>query len=140
MEDRNFYAVTTKCGHVGRKHYLPVTFPVVAKSGKEAALIGRKTPRVKHQHKDAILNVRKISYDEYLLLVNDNKNNLYLKCKSKQEQNEICIGLFELLIEDDHNKKVFYSKELWKERIEHKKKKNKELLYSYKFDKFYVIA
>ena len=75
MENKKYFAVTTKCGHVGRKYYLPVTFPVVAESGKEAARLGRDIPRVKHTHKDAILDVREISYEEYLILENENDNN-----------------------------------------------------------------
>ena len=26
MDNKKYFAVTTKCGHVGRKYYLPVTF------------------------------------------------------------------------------------------------------------------
>ena len=45
MENKKYFAVTTKCGHVGRKYYLPVTFPIVAESGKGAARLGRDIPR-----------------------------------------------------------------------------------------------
>ena len=49
-----FYLVTTKCGHVGKGHYVPITFPIKAENGKEAAKIARMLPRVKHHHWDAI--------------------------------------------------------------------------------------
>ena len=56
-EMKNYYEVLAKCGHVGKKHYVPVKFAVIAEDGKEAAKMVRYFPRVKHNHKDAILNV-----------------------------------------------------------------------------------
>ena len=53
-----YYEVTAKCGHVGKGFYIPITFPVRAKSAAEAASVTRAFPRVKHDHKDAILIVR----------------------------------------------------------------------------------
>ena len=32
-ETKNYYEVIAKCGHVGRKNYIPVKFAVVAESG-----------------------------------------------------------------------------------------------------------
>ena len=61
-----FYAVVTKCGHVGNGKYREVTFPINTDSGKEAAEIARWIPRVKHHKKDAIINVTEISYDYYM--------------------------------------------------------------------------
>lgn len=83
------YAVKTKCGHVGRHRYMEITFPVTAESKKEAAKIARNIPRVKHDHQDAILDVKQICLREYLDLVNENQSNPYLKCKSKYQQKDI---------------------------------------------------
>ena len=141
MDNKKYFAVTTKCGHVGRKYYLPVTFPGVAKSSKEAARLGRYIPRVKHAHKDAILDVREISYEEYLILENENDNNMYLKCENKQQQKRWCLNIKDLVLEDEHNKKLCYSKEKRKERVEYQQKKIKALLTSYKYDeRTYEIA
>ena len=60
-----YYAVTCKCGHVGKHTYMPITFPIKASDGKEAARVARTFPRVKHDKKDAILDVREIDYEEY---------------------------------------------------------------------------
>ena len=49
------YEVCAKCGHVGRYNYVDKIFAVKASSGKEAAAKVRNFPRVKHDHKDAIL-------------------------------------------------------------------------------------
>ena len=73
-----YYKVTAKCGHVGRKYYIQITFPICAEDGKDAAKRVRNYPRVKHDHKDAILNVTQINYDEYLYLLALNNNDNYL--------------------------------------------------------------
>lgn len=40
MNVKKYYKVTCKCGHTGsKKTYIPITFPVVAINGKEAASI-----------------------------------------------------------------------------------------------------
>lgn len=84
-----YYIVKAKCGHVGRNKYIVIDFPVIAETGKEAAKKARKYPRVKHDQKDAIINVIEVSYDEYLECLENNNNDMYLKCKNKQEQNRI---------------------------------------------------
>lgn len=93
MENLNYYAVTTICGHVGRKNYIVITFPVQCESKKEAAKIARYFPRVKHDRKDAIKSVEEITYEEYESLLEKNRNDSYLKCKNKQEQRIYCKDL-----------------------------------------------
>lgn len=123
---KNYYEVITKCGHVGRKHYVPVKFAVIAENGKEAAKIVRRFPRVKHNHKDAILNVIKIDYERYLEIIEINHNDPYLKCHSKQEQK--LIDNFEERLEDDlHNQKIKYDRQDRLNRVAYKIKKTKIL-------------
>ena len=117
---KNFYEVIAKCGHVGRNKYVPIKFAVEAESGKDAAAMVRRFPRVKHHHKDAILSVAKIDYTRYLEINAINGNNPYLKCKSKYEQ-RLIVGLDQQLEEDDHCKKVKYKKERC---VEYKMRKN----------------
>ena len=50
-----YYLVLTKAGHLGKSCYMPIWFPVEAENGREAAKIARGYPRVKRDHKDAIL-------------------------------------------------------------------------------------
>ena len=71
-EKINYFEVIAKCGHVGKRFYIPIKFAVAAESSKEAAKIARSIPRVKHDHKDAILSVKKISYQEYVQLEEEN--------------------------------------------------------------------
>ena len=85
----NYYAVTAKCGHVGRNYYIPICFPVVAGSGKEAAAQVRCFPRVKHHHRDAILDVERIDPDEFFFLKEKNRTDPYLCCRNVQEQRQI---------------------------------------------------
>lgn len=78
METKKYYEVIAKCGHVGKKHYVPVKFAVIAEDGKEAAKMVRDFPRVKHDHKDAILNVSKIDCERFQEIVEMNGNDPYL--------------------------------------------------------------
>lgn len=138
--NKNYYKVICKCGHVGRKHYVPIQFAIIAENGKEAAKIGRNLPRVKHQHKDAVLNVIKISYEDYLELKEININDPYLKCKNKQQQKKIC-DLTNRIEIDEHNIVKPINKSKRKERVEYLLKKQKlverltrkECLYEYNY-------
>lgn len=125
-ENQNYFKVVCKCGHVGRQHYVPVQFAVVAESGKEAARIARDFPRVKHDHKDAILKVEKIDYEQFLEIKVMNDNDQYLHCHSRSEQNASC-DLLDRLVEDTHNQKIEYKKEDRKDIIAYKLKKYKEI-------------
>lgn len=93
------YAVTAQFGHVGRGKYLPKTIAILAESGEEAAEKVRWMPRVKHHRKDAIIDVRKISEEEYQILNEDNRNDPFFRVSSKQEQEKLCEGIEDLVIE-----------------------------------------
>lgn len=85
-----YFAVETKCGHVGKNKCIYIWFAVIAETAEEAAAKARNFPRVKRHHKDAISSVIEITqYDyEYLLFVND--CDPYLKCESIQQQRRTC--------------------------------------------------
>ena len=101
---KNYYLVLTKCGHVGRDKFMPIWFPIIAEDGREAARIARDIPRVKHDHKDAILCVIKTDYDGFKSQVEANSKDLYLLCLSKHEQNEIMPLIEHRLMADNHKK------------------------------------
>lgn len=86
----NYYSVTAQFGHVGRNNAIIKTVPVKAQDGKEAAYKVRWMPRVKHNKKDAILSVQKISKDEYFDLRENISNDPYFHVSSKQEQKTLC--------------------------------------------------
>ena len=90
MNKGKYYSVTAKCGHVGKRNYIPITFAVVASNGKEASYKVRTYARVKHNHKDAILMCKEIKKEEYMDILEQNQKDPYLFCKSKREQKEIC--------------------------------------------------
>jgi hypothetical protein len=81
-----FFEVTAKCGHVGRGRYYQGLFYVQAENGKAAAAIVRMIPRVKHDRKDAIIAVVKISYAVYRKGSAAQRRNPYFECHSNQEQ------------------------------------------------------
>ena len=112
------YEVICKCGHVGKQHYIEISFPIIAENGREAAKKARYLPRVKHHHKDAIINVRKITDEEYTKLCHINDYDEYLHCTCKQEQN--CIDLTDRIKDEfvglkkqknENHKIIFYGKE-----------------------------
>ena len=132
--NNKYYKVVCKCGHVGRKFYIPIAFAVKAENGREAAFKARYIPRVKRQHKDAVLEVNELSYDEYLLLMQYNDNDPYLRCTSKQEQLKEC-DLDNRIIFDDHfidfkkDKEVKKAKR--KERVDFLLKKRSQIIRAY---------
>lgn len=85
-----YYEVEAKCGHVRRSNYVLKKFYVCAEDGKEAALKVRHSPRVKHNHKDAIRNVVEISYEEYVIGLDKQSNDPYFLVHSSSEQREKC--------------------------------------------------
>ena len=91
QQTENYYSVEAKCGHVGRSRFIRIFFPVHASSAKKAAEVARNFPRVKRNHKDCILSVRKIDYECYMSLWRQNSLDPYLRCHSKHEQN--CLDL-----------------------------------------------
>jgi hypothetical protein len=75
IEGKYYFKVLTKCGYVGRHRHMPIYFPIIAESRKEAAKIARTKPRVKKEHKDAILEVVQITKKEYEKIKEDNNFN-----------------------------------------------------------------
>lgn len=98
----NFYLVTAKCGHVGRDFYMPIVFPVRAESGREAANLARQFPRVKHNHRDAILECQKVEEKVYRKQIAINNEDPFLKVGSKQEQNLYIEFIKDRVQEDKH--------------------------------------
>lgn len=88
-ENNKYFIVEAKCGHIGKQFYIPIKFAVVATNAKEAANIARNFPRVKHNHKDAILSVEEVDYTTFITQIKLNSKIDYLKCKSKYEQKEL---------------------------------------------------
>lgn len=94
-----YFEVEAKCGHVGINRCILITFACIARDGKEAAGKARQFPRVKHDHKDAIRNVREISFEEFVKLRCENDADPFLHCKNPQEQRKIP-GFEALIIPD----------------------------------------
>ena len=105
MNENRKFIVSTKCGHVGRNKYILIDFAVTAKSAKDAAKVARNIPRVKHHWKNAIENVKEVSYEKYYKQLIINSKDNYLKAKCIQDQHIMCINLEERVINcsDDVN-------------------------------------
>ena len=102
IENKRYYEVKTKCGHVKLKQCIWIYFAIVAEDGKEAAAIARNKPRAKHDHKDVIAYVKEITFEEYMVLKADNDADPFLHCKNIQEQRAIA-GIEERIERDEWN-------------------------------------
>jgi len=83
--DRKFFAVRVKCGHVGRDHYVERTYYVGAPDAKQAATLAKELPRVKRDHKDAILSVEEVTHEEFREGRARNAEDPYLAARNPQE-------------------------------------------------------
>lgn len=81
-----YFEVTAKCGHVGKHNFYEGRFFIISETGKKAAEKVRYKPRVKHDHKDAILSVKEINIQDFLQGIKSDNRNPYYKCKNIQEQ------------------------------------------------------
>ena len=117
-----YYEVTAKCGHVGRGYYIPIGFAVRAETASEAAAATRTMPRVKHDHKDAILSVREVDVFEYDDLQEVNRYDPYLQCRSRREQMMEYDAIYNRLVEERRSS-VWGEKELSEKAVYDGKKR-----------------
>lgn len=105
------FAVIVKCGHVGKNNFIPISLPIKAYSKKEASSKARWYGRVKHHNKQAILDCRQITEEEYNELIEKNNKDPYLQSHSSTEQKRLCgTDLKDRIVaepqtEEKHNKK-----------------------------------
>ncbi len=102
MEER-YYIITAKCGHVGSGKFIRKNLTLIAANRKDAAAIGRKLPRVKHDWSDAIEDVREVSMEEYFKQRIKNYADPYFSVGNIQEQRLYC--------SDIHNNVIKVEKE-----------------------------
>ena len=84
-----YFKVVAKCGHVGKRKYIPVAFAIKAESKSEASQKVKTYPRVKKQLTDSIISCEEINKKSYKELKLINSKDPYLKCKCKRQQREI---------------------------------------------------
>ncbi len=127
-----YYIVTAKCGHVGKGYYIPIDFPIKAESKTEAAKIARNFPRVKHHHKDAILDCREVSFEEYNATREKNKADMYLYCHSSSEQRRLC-NLEDRVIKEAKNETQFNRNDKIEYLLKKRRIAEKDFLYQCKY-------
>ncbi len=117
--ERNFkfYIVDAVCGHVGRGNYVIKSFAIEATNAKEAATRGRNIPRVKHDYKYAIQNVREVSLQSYVIQKLKNQFDPYMQVTNRADQDRYCEDLEVARLEDLGGIKITRSKP----KVGHKK-------------------
>lgn len=111
-----YFCVECKFGHVGRERYYRGKLFIQAPTAKDAALIARWTPRVKHHHPDAILSVTEISYLQYREGIQENQKKLYFNVHDKKYQAAVMEEICDLVFEDEIALNC-YKKRKWKKQI-----------------------
>ena len=82
-----FYKVTAKCGHVGGiNKFILIDFYTTAPDRKAAAAKIRYAGRVQHDKKDAIQDVREVSFEDYVRGLAAYDADPYTHCRNPQEQ------------------------------------------------------
>lgn len=123
MNNERYFKVTCKCGHVGKRNFVRINFPVIAVDGKGASAVARYIPRVKHDHKDAILDCTEISIEEFEELQETNRNDPYLRCGNKQEQ--WTIENFASRLEPETRQRIHIKKERNADIVSYKRRREK---------------
>ena len=82
---KKYFQVTAKCGHVGKGRYVPINFAVYAENAHEASQRALTFPRVKRNRKDAIIDCVEITHEEYMVLLDANRRDPYLKAKCHRQ-------------------------------------------------------
>lgn len=110
---KRYYEVVAKCGHVGKDKYYRGRFYVKADSEQEAVDKVRYAPRVKKDHRDAILSVTRIGERKFYNCLIEQYQNPYFACTCGYEQDAI----YEVIKED-----ILPETE---RQMQHKRKRNK---------------
>lgn len=87
--EKMFYEVKACCGHVGRGHYIVKSFYLWAENAKEAASIVRWKPRVKHNWKYAIEEVKNVSLLDYIAGFVRMELDPYFRTKNSSDQKRL---------------------------------------------------
>lgn len=90
MEEKKYYIVSTKCGHVGRNKYIMVDFAIKAETAKDAAQIAKRLPRVKKHWKDVVSKVKEVTREVFYEQILENNKDNYLKSRCIQDQRQMC--------------------------------------------------
>lgn len=80
-----YYKVTAKCGHVGKGRYCIKNFYIKANGKSEARKRVERMPRVKKGLEDAVMNVRRISFETYMNGVVETGRDPYFKFKCEED-------------------------------------------------------
>ena len=106
QNNTKYYKAILKGGHVGRQHYIEFSVYIAAKSKEMALEACRNMPRAKKDHKDFIISFKEISYDEFVSGREEMKNDPYLLCKNKQQQEMIMEQIRHRIKPDPHFEEV----------------------------------
>ena len=124
-----YFVVTAKMGHVGRHSYYRGRLYIATSSKKEAARLARGVPRVKHDRKDAIIDVVEIDFSSYVAGQERNRQIAYFSCTCPQEQRS-CFYQIEddVFLEESYEKRLLEDKRTEQRRCLNKTSKTRRVI------------
>ena len=93
-----FFEVLTMFGHVGNGNYIELSLFICAANKKEASIVARWCPRVKHHNKNVIKDIKEINELEFWIGKITNSLNAYFDCKCKRDQLIKCPNILDDVI------------------------------------------
>ncbi|AEF80180.1 hypothetical protein [Leadbettera azotonutricia] len=76
----HYFLVCCKCGHVGKRRFIPLVFPIRARDRLEADARGRAHPGVKHDNRTAVLWIKAATVEEYRQARIELYKDVYWQC------------------------------------------------------------
>lgn len=122
MED-NLYIAVCMCGHVGRSFFIVKSFPIQTDNAKHAAEIARTLPRVKSNHKYAVLSVTKVDQVDFEEALKAQDEDPYQNCHCVQDQRRYADSVYLERIPLVKEEEKHHSKE----KVKYQKRKEKQI-------------
>lgn len=123
-----YFVVTAKMGHVGRHNYYRGRLYIATSNKKEAARLARGVPRVKHDRKDAIIDVVEIDFSSYVAGQEENRQIAYFSCTCPQEQRAYFHQIEDdVFLEESYEKRLLEDKRTAQHRYLNKTSKTRRV-------------
>ncbi|MCI5820157.1 MAG: hypothetical protein MRZ86_06200 [Acidaminococcus sp.] len=74
-----YFRVIAKCGNLGKRAYVPISFAVKAQNAKEAVEVAKNQPYVRKDFASPIISITEIDKESYEYLVAVNQNDPFFK-------------------------------------------------------------
>ncbi len=127
----NYYLVDAVCGHIGKNNGIVKCFPIKANTAKEAALICRNEPRVKHHLKSGIRSVEEVSIEDYRTQRDKNRTDPFFFSTCRRESYSLGMDYDSVFSMEDFSDSDMKRKQNTQEPAERRKISQKKYMNHY---------